>query len=555
MDRVPSPDMATVAYRTCPLCEATCGLELRLEEGAITRVRGDRDDVFSHGFLCPKGSAIGKIDTDPDRLRQPLIRDGEQWCEASWADAFALIERRLAPILETHGRDAVAMYIGNPNAHNLAGLIYNRALIQALGSRNVYSASTVDQMPKQVSGRADVRRRRCRCPFPTSTAPTISSCSAPTRSRRTAASSPPPTSPGGCGRSGPAAASSSCRSPPHQDRRGSRRAPLHPPRHRRRCSSPRSPTRSSRRGSPTPADSATTSTGSTSLEAARRRLHARSASRPGCGIDADTIRRVARELAAAPRAAVYARIGTCANEFGTLASWLVDVCNILTGNLDREGGAMFARPAAGGANTGGEPGVGRGVRFGRRASRVRGLPEVLRRAAGRVSRRGDRDARRRAGARRSSPSPATRSCRRRTAPRLDRALGRPRLHGQRRHLPQRDHPPRRRDPARPAAARPGPLRPRALLPRACATSRTTRRRSCPLEPDDIAEWEIAAAPREHRGRAGADADPHALDDAIVGRHGRQGGPPSRSRTSPAATRRSSLDQLAGPARPGAASST
>jgi len=143
--------MSTVAYRTCPLCEATCGLELRLEERDITRVRGDRDDVFSHGFLCPKGSAIGKIDTDPDRLRQPLIREGTSWREASWADAFALIERRLAPILEAHGRDAVALYIGNPNAHNLAGLIYNRALIQALGSRNVYSASTVDQMPKQVS--------------------------------------------------------------------------------------------------------------------------------------------------------------------------------------------------------------------------------------------------------------------------------------------------------------------------------------------------------------------------------------------------------------------
>src|SRR6202011_3428357 len=96
-----------------------------------------------------------------------------------------------------------------------------------------------------------------------------------------------------------------------------------------------------------------------------------------CGIDAETIRRTARELAAAPRAAVYARIGTCTQEFGTLASWLVDVCNVLTGNLDREGGAMFARPAAGSANTGGEPGVRRGARRGRRTSRVRGAPEVF----------------------------------------------------------------------------------------------------------------------------------------------------------------------------------
>jgi anaerobic selenocysteine-containing dehydrogenase len=98
---------------------------------------------------------------------------------------------------------------------------------------------------------------------------------------------------------------------------------------------------------------------------------------PVCGIDAATIRRTANELAAAPRAAVYARIGTCTQEFGTLASWLVDVCNTLTGNLDREGGAMFTKPATGGANTGGAPGAGRGVRFGRRHSRVRGLPEVF----------------------------------------------------------------------------------------------------------------------------------------------------------------------------------
>src|ERR1700693_3419625 len=91
-NRVASLVMSTVAYRTCPLCEATCGLELHLDERDITLVRGDRDDVFSHGFLCPKGSAIGRIDTDPDRLHHPLVRDGDDWREVSWADAFAVIE-------------------------------------------------------------------------------------------------------------------------------------------------------------------------------------------------------------------------------------------------------------------------------------------------------------------------------------------------------------------------------------------------------------------------------------------------------------------------------
>src|SRR5437870_4745991 len=97
---------------------------------------------------------------------------------------------------------------------------------------------------------------------------------------------------------------------------------------------------------------------------------------PRIGIDAVTLRRIARETAAAPSAACYGRIGTCTQEFGTLASWLVDVVNVLTGNLDRPGGAMFTTPAAGSANTGGKPGIGRGVRFGRRRSRVRGLPEL-----------------------------------------------------------------------------------------------------------------------------------------------------------------------------------
>ena len=120
-------------YRTCPLCEATCGLELRLEGKDITLVRGDRDDVFSHGFLCPKGTALKQLESDPDRLRRPQVRRGDSWHEVSWEDAFAEVERGLTPIFERYGRDAVAMYMGNPNVHNLAGTLYSRVLIQAVG--------------------------------------------------------------------------------------------------------------------------------------------------------------------------------------------------------------------------------------------------------------------------------------------------------------------------------------------------------------------------------------------------------------------------------------
>src|SRR5947208_4859371 len=140
------------AYATCPLCEATCGLELEIGDGdQVLRIRGDGDDVLSHGFVCPKGASLKPLHEDPDRLRTPLVRRNGRLEEATWEEAYAEVERRLPPLLEESGRDAVAVYVGNPNAHNLAALLYGRVLIKALGTRNIYSASTVDQMPKQVA--------------------------------------------------------------------------------------------------------------------------------------------------------------------------------------------------------------------------------------------------------------------------------------------------------------------------------------------------------------------------------------------------------------------
>src|SRR3954471_3762181 len=127
------------AYRTCPLCEATCGLELTVN-GEVQRVRGDADDVFSHGFLCPKGVSLKALHEDPDRLRTPLV-DGK---EASWDEAFAVIDERLRGVFDAGGRDAVAVYIGNPAAHSFSNLVYARPLIKALGTKNIFTATTVD---------------------------------------------------------------------------------------------------------------------------------------------------------------------------------------------------------------------------------------------------------------------------------------------------------------------------------------------------------------------------------------------------------------------------
>jgi len=117
----------------------------------VGRIRGDRDDVFSHGFICPKGSTLRQLHEDPDWLRGPLVKRDGRFEPASWDEAFAEVERRLLPIVEHRGRDAVGIYLGNPNAHSLGALIFLRPLVRALGTTNVFSASTVDQRPKEVS--------------------------------------------------------------------------------------------------------------------------------------------------------------------------------------------------------------------------------------------------------------------------------------------------------------------------------------------------------------------------------------------------------------------
>jgi anaerobic selenocysteine-containing dehydrogenase len=139
------------AYVTCPLCEATCGLEVTLAGGRIQTVRGDKADPFSQGFICPKGASFQALHDDPARLRAPLVQRDGSFVEVSWDEAFAEIERRLPAIRRTHGDDSIAAYVGNPGAHNLASMLYGRVLWKALGTHNFYTAGTVDQVPKHLS--------------------------------------------------------------------------------------------------------------------------------------------------------------------------------------------------------------------------------------------------------------------------------------------------------------------------------------------------------------------------------------------------------------------
>jgi anaerobic selenocysteine-containing dehydrogenase len=357
------------AYRTCPFCEATCGLEVTLDGDAVTQVRGDADDVFSRGFLCPKGVGLKALHEDPDRLRTPLVKNASgTFREATWDDAFAVVADRLAPILERQGRDAVAAYVGNPSAHGMTGLVYGRVLLKALGTKNLFSASTVDQYPKQMAS-AHL--------FGSGTAIAVPDLDRTDHVLMLGAN--------------PLASNGSLMTAPdvrgrlkRLQARGGKLVVVDPRRSRTAQVADehvwiRPGTDALllmallhvlvAGGLTTPGEHLA----GVDEVAALAEPFAPEAVAEATGVPAATLRRMAHELAAAPTAVVYGRIGTTTQAFGTTASWLIDVLNAVTGNLDRPGGVMFPLPAHGKRGTG----SGRGARFGRFRSRVRGAPELF----------------------------------------------------------------------------------------------------------------------------------------------------------------------------------
>ena len=371
-----APPRTRVHHRTCSLCEAMCGLELTVEDERVVKVRGDVRDPLSQGFLCPKGASIGALHEDPDRLRAPLVRgaDGELH-EASWEEAFAAVEAGLRGVQERHGRQAVAMYTGNPAAHAIGPALYGRVLAKALGSPNLFTASTVDQFPKQL---ADALLFGSPLTVPV---PDLD------RTHFLLVLGANPWASNGSMMTAPDTRGRLKR----LQARGGRFVVVDP---RRTATAANADEHLAIRPG---ADALWLFAlvhvlfaeelvalgrlaGFTSGVEEVRALAAPfspEAVAEASGISADTTRRLARELAAAPRAAVYGRFGTSTTSFGTTTSWLVDVLNVLTGNLDREGGAIFARPAVGSPAYKGEPGRGPGAPVSRHSSRVRSAPAIL----------------------------------------------------------------------------------------------------------------------------------------------------------------------------------
>uniref|UniRef100_A0AAU2JNN0 Molybdopterin oxidoreductase family protein n=1 Tax=Streptomyces sp. NBC_00049 TaxID=2903617 RepID=A0AAU2JNN0_9ACTN len=367
--------MPRTALRICPLCEATCGLTLTIEGAAVTGARGDRDDVFSRGFICPKGAAFGQLDADPDRLRRPLVRRDGRLREATWEEAYAAIAAAVPALVREYGDQSVGVVLGNPNVHTMAGALYPPLLLKALGTRNLFTASTLDQMPKHVSSgllfgdpfaipvpdldRTDFLLLLGANPVESNG----SLCTAPDFPGRLKALR---------ARGGtlvvvdPRRTRTARLADRHlAPRPGSDALLLAALAHTLIAEKLTSPGELDERiGGIEGIGELATALGSFTPEAVA----------PACDLPADEIRTLARELAAAPTAAVYGRMGSCTVEHGTLANWLVDVLNILTGNLDRPGGVLFPLPAAGPRPR--PAGPGKGFALGRWHSRVSGHPEV-----------------------------------------------------------------------------------------------------------------------------------------------------------------------------------
>ncbi|MCV7118450.1 molybdopterin-dependent oxidoreductase [Mycobacterium nebraskense] len=358
--------------RTCPLCEAMCGLEIHVDGGRVTSIRGNRDDVWSRGHICPKGVSLAALHDDPDRVRRPMIKVDGEWHEVSWDAAFRRCTELLTPVIEKYGIGAVTAYTGNPLAHSFSLARYAGVLMGMSGMPVTYSPGTVDQWPKNLSSHL-MYGLWWNFPVPDIERTDLLVIMG----------------------ANPAASQGSLLAAPDvmglidRIRKRGKVIVIDPVRTQTAAHAdewlPIVP-----------------GTDAALLLAVVHTLFDENLINPGPHVDGvDTMRRVAadwppervsavtgiaedrirllaRELAGTEKSVVYGRIGLCNQEFGSLASWLVDVINILTGHFDVPGGAMFPKPAAWSITTQPLPGLEGGLpEFGRWHTRVRGAKEVL----------------------------------------------------------------------------------------------------------------------------------------------------------------------------------
>jgi anaerobic selenocysteine-containing dehydrogenase len=362
--------VATTHYHSCTLCEATCGIKVTADGGRVIDVRGDEHDPISRGYICPKATALADLHHDPDRLTRPLVKRDGEFVEVSWREAFDLVGDRVRAVGAKYGKDALGVYYGNPTAHNLGLILFGLPLFRGLGTRNVFAATSVDQLPQMLAAYLMLGHQAL-LPVPDIDRTDLFVCIG----------------------ANPLVSNGSLMTAPNM--RGRLRA-LRERGGRLVVIDPR------RSETAAAADHIFIRPGTDALMllslvnalfeedlvrlgrlgdhlAGTAALRAAAASYPPerttgvTGVSPETVRELARALANTERAVLYARTGACTQEFGGLATWLVLAVNALTGHLDEPGGFMLATPAIDPmplART-----IGQAGSFAAYRSRVRGLPE------------------------------------------------------------------------------------------------------------------------------------------------------------------------------------
>ena len=356
-------------YIACNLCEAICGLEIKLENGQIKSIKGDKNDPLSKGHICPKAVALQDIYNDPDRLRKPIKRTTGGWQEISWSDAYDEVASELKRIQSKHGNNAVAVYLGNPTVHNLEALLFGPAFFRTLKTKNRYSATSVDQLPEQLVSLMmfghslliplpDLDRTGFHIIFGAN--PVVSNGSmmtAPGITKRLKAIR----------------------------ERGGRLVVVDP--RRTETANIADQHLFIRPGSDVlmllsmlqvvfseqlqALGSVAPFTKGIELIEEIVRNYPPEKTAANTGIEPEALKTLVRDFCKAESASCYGRIGVSTQQFGTLTQWLITVFNIVTGNLDIPGGTMFSKPAFE-VLTAGKPGK---KGFGDRMSRVRKLPD------------------------------------------------------------------------------------------------------------------------------------------------------------------------------------
>ena len=361
----------TTHFRACNLCEAMCGLRIETDGQRVTSIRGDDDDPFSRGYLCPKATALKDLHEDPDRLRTPMKREGKTWRAIGWDEALDEAATGLHQVRTKHGRNAIATYAGNPTTHNTGAILFSSMFLRALGTKSRFSATSVDQLPHMLAAhwmfghqlllpvpdvdRTDFLLVLGANPLASNgslmTAPGMKHRLDALRQRK-----------GRLVVIDPRKTETAERADEHHFIRPGTDALLLAALVNEVLRAGATPLR------------AELADGLETLRSAVSRFTPELVAAP-TGIDAATIRRLANEFRTARTAVAYGRMGTSVQPYGTLCAWLVTALNVVTNNLDRAGGAMFPMPPFDPRWLPRAMSVGPGS-YGRWRSRVRGLPEV-----------------------------------------------------------------------------------------------------------------------------------------------------------------------------------